>query len=131
MDHRVTHIIELMRERLHIALTVEDLARAIDLSPSRLGFLFRHETGHSPGAYLQALRMERARVLLESTDLSVGDVMRQVGLSDPSHFSRDFRSAHGLSPRSYRVQLRLAGPPTRYIHGRRIVANAHDLRRKE
>ena len=84
MDHRVTHIIELMRERLHTALTVDDLARAIDLSPSRLGFLFRHETGESPGAYLQGLRMERARVLLESTDLSVGEVMRQVGLSDPA-----------------------------------------------
>jgi transcriptional regulator GlxA family with amidase domain len=127
MDHRVTHIIECMRERLHGELTLEALAAEVGISASRLGFLFRHETGRSPGAYLQALRMERARLLLESTDLSVREVMQQVGLSDPSHFSRDFRNAHGLSPRSYRLQLRLAGPPVRYILGNRVVAHAHDL----
>ena len=127
MDYRVTHSIERMRERLHGELTIESLAAEVGLSASRFGFLFRHETGRSPGAYLQALRLERARLLLESTDLSVRDVMAQVGLSDPSHFSRDFRNAHGLSPRSYRLQLRLAGPPVRYIHGSRVVARAHDL----
>ena len=130
MDHRVTHIIERMRDRLHAGLTVEDLAAEVGLSSSRLGFLFRHETGRSPGAYLHALRMERARLLLESTDLAVRDVMRQVGLADPSHFSRDFRRAHGLSPRAYRVQLRLAGPPVRYIRGSRVIEYAHDLRAK-
>ena len=128
MDHRVTHIIDRMRERLHDILTLEALAGEVGLSVSRLGFLFRHETGQSPGAYLHALRMERARLLLEATDLSVRDVMQQVGLADPSHFSRDFRRAHGFSPRAYRLQLRLAGPPVRYIRGTRIVAHAHDLR---
>lgn len=120
MDHRVTHIIERMRERLAQTLTIEDLAAEVEISASRLGFLFRHETGLSPGAYLQALRMERARILLETTDLAVRDIMLQVGLSDPSHFSRDFRTAHGLSPRAYRIQLRLAGPPVRYIPGSRL-----------
>jgi AraC-like DNA-binding protein len=61
--------------------------------------------------------MERARLLLESTPLAVVEVMRQVGLSDPSHFARDFRNAYGLSPRAYRLQLRLAGPPSRYANG--------------
>ena len=128
MDHRVTHIIERMRERLHGPLAIDELAAEVGLSASRLGFLFRYETGDSPGAYLHALRMERARLLLESTNLSVRDVMRQVGLADPSHFSRDFRRAHGFSPRAYRLQLRLAGPPARYIRGPRVVAHAHDLR---
>ena len=128
MDHRVTHVIERMRERMHQDLSIENLASEVDLSASRLGFLFRHETGQSPGSFLHTLRMERARVLVESTDLSVRDVMLQVGLSDPSHFSRDFRNAHGLSPRSYRIQLRMAGPPVRYIHGTRVVAHAHDRR---
>lgn len=128
MDHRVTHIIEQMRARLHADLNIDALAAEVGLSASRLGFLFRHETGRSPGAFLHTLRMERARLLLESTDLTVGDVMRQVGLSDPSHFSRDFRNAHGFSPRAFRIQLRLAGPPLRYIRGDRVVAHAHDLR---
>jgi AraC-like DNA-binding protein len=117
MDHRVTRVIERMHERLHTETSIDTLAAEVGLSLSRLGFLFRLETGASPGAYLHKLRMERARLLLESTSLAVADVMRQVGLSDPSHFARDFRNAHGLSPRAYRLQLRLAGPPVRYGNG--------------
>ena len=75
------------------------------------------------------LRMERARVLVESTDLPVREVMQQVGLSDPSHFSRDFRNAHGVSPRAFRVQLRVAGPPLRYGRAQQIASRADDLQR--
>ena len=129
MDYRVTHIVDRMREGLHGELPLEDLAAEVGLSASRLAFLFRHETGLSPGAYLHTLRMERARVLVESTDLPVREVMRQVGLSDPSHFSRDFRNAHGFSPRAFRIQLRLAGPPVRYVGGPRLSTRAVDLQR--
>lgn len=114
MDHRVTQVIEWMEERLHGTVLIDALAADVGLSTSRLGYLFRESTGMSPGAYLHKLRMERARILIESTDLPVGDVMRQVGIFDPSHFARDFRSVHGLSPRAYRLQLKLAGPPSRY-----------------
>jgi AraC family transcriptional regulator, arabinose operon regulatory protein len=120
MERRVAYVIERMKERLHTETSIDALAADVGLSPSRLGFLFRQATGTSPRTYLHMLRMERARVLLESTDLSVGDVMRQVGIFDPSHFSRDFRKAHGLSPRAYRLQLRLAGPPRRYLNGVRF-----------
>ena len=131
MDHRVTRVIERMHERLHTEATIDTLAAEVGLSTSRLGFLFRLETGASPGAFLHRLRMERARLLLESTSLSVGEVMRQVGLADPSHFARDFRNAYGLSPRAYRLQLRLAGPPTRYINGTQTTARGtDDLSRK-
>lgn len=129
MDHRVTHIVERMREELHRELALDKLAAEVGLSASRLAFIFRHETGLSPGAYLHTLRMERARLLVESTDLPVREVMRQVGLSDPSHFSRDFRNAHGFSPRAYRIQLHLAGPPVRYMRGSQPAAHADDLQR--
>ena len=46
--------------------------------------------------------MERASVLLERTFLSVKEVMAQVGCTDPSHFSRDFRRHHGFAPREWR-----------------------------
>ena len=115
MDHRVTQIIEWMEERLHAMVSIDALAADVGLSTSRLGYLFRQDTGMSPGAYLHHLRMARARILIESTDLTVGDVMRQVGIFDPSHFARGFRTAHGLSPRAYRLQLKLAGPPSRYV----------------
>ena len=115
MDSRVTHVIARMRDNLHVELAVAMLAADVGLSVSRLGALFRLDTGVSPGAYLHALRMERARLLIENTTLSVREVMQQVGLADPSHFSRDFRNAHGLSPRAYRLQRRMTSAPTRYL----------------
>ena len=117
MDHRVALVIERMNEQLHTNLSLDALAAEVGLSSSRLAFLFRQAVGRRPGAYLHTLRLERARVLIESTDLSVADVMRRVGLADPSHFSRDFRNAHGLSPRGYRLQFRLTGPHWRFVGG--------------
>jgi AraC-like DNA-binding protein len=107
-----------MRDQLHLQVAVAALAAEVGLSASRLTYLFRSTVGKSPGAYLHALRMERARLLIHHTDLSVREVMQQVGISDPSHFSRDFRNAHGLSPRAYRTQLRMLGAPSRYVNAR-------------
>jgi AraC-like DNA-binding protein len=56
---------------------------------------------------VHALRMIRARLLIERTCLSIKEVMVQVGCSDPSHFARDFRDFHGLSPTEWRAA---AGP---------------------
>lgn len=115
MDPRITLAIDRMEAGLKDKLVLTTLAAEVGLSVSRFGYLFRKHTGVSPGTYLQALRMERARLLVERTSLTVREVMTEVGMTDPSHFARDFRKAHGFSPRTFRVQLRVAGPPTPYI----------------
>jgi AraC-like DNA-binding protein len=48
--------------------------------------------------------MQHARVLLETTHLRVKEAMNQVGISDSSHFARDFKKLYGISPTSYRHQ---------------------------
>jgi AraC-like DNA-binding protein len=111
----VERTIHRVEEQLHSGITVRDLADAVGLSVSRLSYLFRQAVGVTPSAYLHARRMLRARVLIERTTLPVADVMVQVGLSDPSHFARDFRNAHGFSPRTLRAQLRITRPPARYL----------------
>jgi transcriptional regulator GlxA family with amidase domain len=88
---------------------VTALAQDVRLSVAHLTRLFRAEAGSTPAAYLRALRMQRARELVECTSLSVADVMARVGMSDRSHFARDFRRAHGSSPRTLRMQLRSGG----------------------
>jgi len=62
-----------------------------------------------PIRYLRLLRMERAKVLLESSFLSVKEIAFQVGLNDESHFVRDFKSAYGYSPALYRSRFRNNG----------------------
>jgi hypothetical protein len=59
-----------------------------------------------PMRYLRVLRMERAKDLLESSFLSVKEIGFRVGLTDESHFVRDFKATYGLSPACYRTQFR-------------------------
>ena len=97
-DPRIAHVIAAMEADLDGHFTVTVLAASVNLSPSRLAVLFRRETGVSPARFLRALRMERARLLLERTFLTVKEVMAFVGINDPSHFSRDFSRHHGIAP---------------------------------
>lgn len=111
MDRRVRTTIETMEGQLREPLPIRKLADAVAVSPSRLAHLFARDTGMSPTRYLRALRMRRAAALLERTTLPVKHVMHEVGCADPSHFSRDFRSHHGVPPTEYRQRNSLIAPP--------------------
>ena len=107
MDPRVQRTIDRMEQQLHRRLTVTDLAAAAGVSTAQLTRLFRDATGETPAAFLRALRMSRARLLLERTNLSVSEVMTQVGIADRSHFIRDFQQAHGVAPGRVREPLKV------------------------
>ncbi|WP_281883390.1 AraC family transcriptional regulator [Agromyces rhizosphaerae] len=91
-----------LEERLDARVPVPELAARVGLSASHLQALFREATGGGVAAHHAALRMARARTLLDTTDLPVGEVGRRVGMADPFYFSRQFRRVHGMSPRAYR-----------------------------
>jgi AraC family transcriptional regulator, arabinose operon regulatory protein len=101
-DPRITWAVEHMQRHLHQPIAIAALAARVNLSPSRFRHLFTVQTGVGPALYLQRLRLRRARLLIERTFLSVKEVMALVGYSDPSHFSRDFRRSHGVSPTALR-----------------------------
>jgi AraC family transcriptional regulator of arabinose operon len=101
-DPRIHWAIDEMQRHLGDNLTVDELAARVNLSRSRFAHLFREQTGVSPGRYLRDFRLDRARLLLETTFLSIKEVMAAVGINDPSHFSRDFHHAFGASPREWR-----------------------------
>jgi AraC family transcriptional regulator len=83
-------------------LPLEELAAAAYLSPFHFARLFKKVTGASPHAYLAALRIERAKSLLATTDLSITETAARVGYSGSSHFAKAFRHATGLTPRGFR-----------------------------
>ena len=93
-----------LEERVDGRVQVAELAAMVGVSPSHLAALFRQATGGGVHAHHQALKMARARALLDTTDLPVAEVGRRVGLDDPFYFSRQFRRTHGMSPRAYREQ---------------------------
>jgi len=110
MDHRVRQVIALAEKSLHKGWSPAKLAALVNLSPSRLHQLFKKETGLPPARYLRRLRIRRAKELLESTHLSVKQVMAFVGLTDESHFVRDFKKACGVTPARYREHFRNGAP---------------------
>jgi transcriptional regulator GlxA family with amidase domain len=105
MDHRIKTVMELMEANLQRKMPMAELARAVNLSPWRLSHLFKNEIGLPPLQYLKALRMEKARVLVASTFLSIKQITNIVGARDESHFIKDFRRAYGLTPTQYRTRF--------------------------
>jgi len=101
-DERVAHAIAIMAQQRERPVSINELARAVNLSPSYLTRLFHQHVGCAPAHYDRAQRLERAYELVTSSRLSIKEIMAAVGFSDPSHFSRDFRSRFGLSPRALR-----------------------------
>src|SRR5688500_7382869 len=108
MDPRVRIALALMQENVEGAWSPDTLARAVNLSPSRFQHLFKTEVGMAPAHYLRVLRMEQARKLLQTSLLTVKQIMSGVGVEDKSHFAREFKKAYGLTPSAYRAAHLLA-----------------------
>ncbi|MBN8219024.1 MAG: helix-turn-helix domain-containing protein [Spirochaetes bacterium] len=83
-------------------LRIEDLARRFEMSPSRLGALFRGVFGQSPKAYLFSRRLAHARELLASGAVGVTEAALHSGWSDVSVFHKAFKKATGIAPSRYR-----------------------------
>jgi len=66
---------------------------------------FRHATGMTPLDYVQALRLEEAKQMLETGDLPVEAIANEVGYEDASFFGRLFRRKVGLTPAQYRLRF--------------------------
>ncbi|RUT31898.1 AraC family transcriptional regulator [Paenibacillus zeisoli] len=85
-------------------ITIEDIARFIGLNRSYLGSLFKERMNTSIQEYLVRYRVNKACEMMDKADLSIGDISRSVGYSDPLLFSKVFKKLKGLSPKHYRMK---------------------------
>ncbi|MFN6550147.1 GlxA family transcriptional regulator [Mycolicibacterium septicum] len=83
-------------------LTVTRLAARAHMSARTFNRRFREETGQAPGAWIRSRRLDLARELLESGDLSVDEVARRSGLGTAGNLRHHLRRGLGMSPSSYR-----------------------------
>ena len=102
IDHRVHEACQILSESLSAEISVEALAEQVFLSPSRLAHLFREQVGVSIVRWREDQRIMRAKLLLQTTPLSVSTIGQQVGYDDQLYFSRVFRKRVGGSPTEYR-----------------------------
>jgi transcriptional regulator GlxA family with amidase domain len=100
------HLQSWIPDHLGENLTVPALARRAAMSERNFARAFRRETGVTPAAYVEAARVERARIALESGDLPVDAVARQVGFGTVETLRRAFRRRVGVSPADYRNRFR-------------------------
>ncbi|XEC95423.1 helix-turn-helix domain-containing protein [Paenibacillus tarimensis] len=95
-----------IEENLHLDMNREELAGHVYLNPAYLSRLFRKETGKSLTDFMVDLRMAKARTELERTNIKISDVAVNVGYSNFSHFSKQFKRTSGLTPQEYRKKYR-------------------------
>lgn len=96
----------LIRNRLEDDLTIQDIARDMGVSYSNFRKLFKEFAGVSPAFYQQELRIQRAKELLATTDMSVKLIAYQLRFDSPDYFSSKFKMKTGMKPSEFREQAR-------------------------
>lgn len=95
---RVQDALDFARRNLKQPLTVEQLADAAHLSPRQFSRIFCAETGESPARAVEGLRVEAARLMLETTLHPVEVISRETGFHDPDRMRRAFLRRLGQPP---------------------------------
>jgi len=91
-----------LQERLSQSITIKAMSEQCALSERTLIRRFKAATGVTPLSYLQQLRVDAAKQLLENTNLTLENIVTQVGYDDVSAFRRLFTKLTQLTPRAYR-----------------------------
>ncbi len=84
------------------SISLEDVAERFHFTPEYTSKLIKSTTGQTFTEILRKVRIERAQVLLQDTNMSVADIGAQVGYETPEHFIRTFKKVVGISPTGYR-----------------------------
>jgi AraC family transcriptional regulator len=93
--------LRLVRERAYAdapAPGLTELAELCSITVRQLSRGFKAQTGHTIGKFVEAATLERARTLLSTTDLPIGEIARRLGFSTSASFAYAFRRSTGFSP---------------------------------
>lgn len=103
---RIQKVMTYARGNLANALSVEELAGVANLSPRQFSRTFQAETGQSPARAIEHLRLESARMLLETSARLIDEIARQTGFGERDRMRRAFLRAYGQPPQVIRRQAR-------------------------
>lgn len=95
-----------IREGVESKITVQEIAAELGSSHSNFRKLFKKYTGMSPALYQQDLRLQRAKELLSTTDMSIKEIAYRLNFDSPDYFSSKFKVKIGCKPSEYRAGTR-------------------------
>lgn len=93
---------EYIAENLNENLTVGALAKIVNMSSSHFSRVFKQQTGFSPYDYILISRLNRAKYLLQVTDMTVSSIAYEIGFNSESNFIYFFTENEGISPGKFR-----------------------------
>jgi len=93
---------EILNNLTNTKFSVNTLAEKFKIGRTSFFKKMKGITGHSPNEYINIIRMKKAAELLATSDLNIAEISYQVGIEDPSYFTRYFKSQFGKTPLQYR-----------------------------
>ncbi len=105
LDTRLKRAIDFIDRHYGADLCVKKVAEEAFLSPSRFSHLFTSEMGLPLVEYLTKVRIQNARKILRDPQKSIAQVAQEVGYTDQSYFTKVFKRAEGMTPKSFRKNL--------------------------
>ena len=106
-DERMKRVLKHIHEHIADEIDLTELADVATVTKTYFIQLFKQEFAQTPVQYINRKKVERAQLLLFTSDCSVKEVAYKLGFSDHSYFIRLFRKMAGITPQEYRRQLRL------------------------
>ncbi|MGB0514150.1 MAG: GlxA family transcriptional regulator [Wenzhouxiangellaceae bacterium] len=105
-DDRFADLVEWITNHLDKNMTIERLAERVSLTPRHFTRVFRERFGVTPGRYVEHLRLDRARALLDQGNARIEQVAAAVGYASDVAFRRAFERQFEMTPTQYRHRFR-------------------------
>ena len=105
-DARIQEAVQYVKENITESISIDQLASVACLSPDHFIRLFKKEVGETPNIYINRRKMERAELLLVTTDMTIKEIAGSLDYLEPAYFNRVFTKYVGITPQRYRLSQR-------------------------
>lgn len=105
-DDRVRRIVRFVEESYSRKLSLEEIGRSVDMSPSSVCRYFRRRTHQNLWEYINSFRINRAAQLIVETQLPISEIGPRCGFTNVSNFNHLFRAHLGTTPSDYRSRFK-------------------------
>ena len=97
--------ISIIQEKYSESISVEELSKIMNYSPTYLRYVFKKEGNTTPNKHINEVRLENAKYLLLNTSLNITEIAYRSGFSDSNYFSTVFKERYGQPPKMYKKSI--------------------------